>query len=215
MKSLTALKWAAAGIALVTLASCGANTQLTSAWSEPRAGGGTFKKIAVLGIAPTDAARRVYEDSFARQLARYGVEGVPTYTVFTGDKIDKDAGAAKLREMGVDGVVVTRIVDQQTVQTYYPPTYSMVAPPPAYYGGWYGYYNMGYSYMSSPGYTTTSQDVRIETNLYDLQSDKLAWSGLTESFIDVGTGQTIIEPLVSILTEDMSKKKLIPPMQKS
>jgi hypothetical protein len=210
MKSLTALHYAAAGLALVTLASCGANTQLTSAWSEPRAAGGTFQKIAVLGIAPTDAGRRLYEDTFVRELQRYGVQGVPTYTVFTGDKIDKEAGAAKLREMGCDGVVVTRIVDKQTVQTYYPPTYTMVAPPPSYYGGWYGYYNMGYSYASSPGYTTTSQDVRIETNLYDLQSDKLAWTGLTESFVDVGAGQTIVAPLVGILTEDMAKKKLIP-----
>jgi len=210
MKTVQSLRFMAAAGLLLTLASCGANTELTSSWSEPRASGTTFKKLAILGIAPSDAGRRVYEDTFARELQEHGVQGVPTYTLFPGDKVDKDAAVAKLKEMGVDGVIVTRIVDRQTVQTYYPPTYSMTAPPPAYYGGWYGYYNMGYSYMSTPGYTTTSQEVYLETNLYDLESDKLAWTGLTESFTDVGAGADIVDPLVDILADDMAKKKLIP-----
>ena len=72
-------------------------------------------------------------------------------------------------------MLVTRLVDQETVNQYYPPTYSSV--PSAYYGGWYGYYNMGYTYMSSPGYSETNHVYRLETNLYDRAGDKLLWSG--------------------------------------
>ena len=72
----------AAALALVLAAvSCGANTRLSSSWSEPRAAGETFRKLVVVGVAATDAERRRYEDAFVRELQLHGVEGVPSYTL--------------------------------------------------------------------------------------------------------------------------------------
>jgi hypothetical protein len=90
-----------------------------------------------------------------------------------------------------------------------------VAAPAPYYGGWYGYYNMGYTYMSSPGYTTTDQVYKIESNLYDVTGDKLVWSGLTETTLTSDTAPSSeILAFIDVLTYDMEKHKVIPPRMK-
>src|SRR5262245_3747290 len=139
-------------VSLASLVSCSARTQLTSSWPDPAAPNHQYEKVVVVGATPRSSVRRMYEDTFAADLKARGIDAVTSYSFSGEGQLDKDAAAAKLKEIGADGVIVTRLVDQETVQTYYPPTYTNVAAPSAYYGGWYGYYSMGYSYMSSPGY---------------------------------------------------------------
>jgi hypothetical protein len=70
---------------------------------------------------------------------------------------------------------------------------------------------MGYSYMSSPGYVEQGQIYRVETNMYDVQNDKLLWSGITESTLSSGQAPTSeVQPVIHLLVNDMEKKKIIP-----
>jgi hypothetical protein len=206
----------AAALAAFALASCAATTQLTSSWVDPAAAGRTYKKIVVVGVSPRAPIRREYEDAFTRELAARGVEATPSYNFGSPDgKIDKDAVMAKLAEIGADAVLVTRLVDKETVNTYYPPSYSSVAAPSPYYGGWYGYYSMGYSYMTSPGYVEENQVYKVETNLYDVHGDTLIWSGLTETTLMSGDAPDAeIAPMIATLSYDMEKHKVLPPYQK-
>jgi len=198
-------------VSLASLVSCSARTQLTSSWTDPAAPNHQYKKVVVVGATPRSSVRRMYEDTFAADLKARGIDAVTSYSFSGEGQLDKDAAAAKLKEIGADGVIVTRLVDQETVQTYYPPTYTNVAAPSAYYGGWYGYYSMGYSYMSSPGYVAENKVFRIETNLYDLTGDKLAWSGLTETTLTSGEApESEIAPFIQMLTYEMERKKVLP-----
>jgi hypothetical protein len=211
MKPSTTARLGLAALALAGLASCGPATQLTSSWADPAAANRSYQKIAIVGATPRAPIRRKYEDAFAKELEARGISSVPSYQFAGEGQLDKDAAGAKLREAGCDAVIVTRLVDQETVQTYYPPTYSTMAAPSAYYGGWYGYYSMGYTYMSSPGYVSENQVYKLETNLYDVTNDKLVYSGLTETEMMAGDQpETEIKPLVSILISDMEKKKIVP-----
>jgi hypothetical protein len=210
----SALPRVAAALALLSLASCAANTQLTSSWSEPSLAGKTYKNIVVVGVIKQSALRRSYEDMFVGDLAERGVKATPSYALTGEGQIDKDAFDSKLADLGADGVIVTRLVDQKQVQTYYPPTYSTMAAPSAYYGGWYGYYSMGYTYMSSPGYVATDQVYRIETNLYDVAGSKLAWSGLTETTVMGGNApESEVRPFIATLVAAMEAKQVIPKYQ--
>ena len=215
MKLATSTRLGLAALSLAALASCAGTTQLTSSWADPAAANRSIKKVVVVGATPKNATRRMYEDQFVADLQARGITGVQSYTFAGEGQIDKDAAVAKLKEMGVDGVIVTRLIDKETVQTYYPPTYSSVAAPAPYYGGWYGYYSMGYDYMSSPGYVAEDHVFRIETNLYDLQNDKLVWSGLTESTLSSGSApETEIKPFIDLLVYNMEKSKVLPKSKK-
>jgi len=212
----TSARLGVAALALLSLTSCAATSQLTTSWADPAAAGHIFKKVVVVGASPNSAVRRMYEDTFAAELRTRGIEAIPSYTVVGEGQLAKDEASAKLREIGADGVIVTRLVDKQTVENYYPPTYSTYAAPSAYYGGWYGYYSMGYSYMSSPGYVEQNQVYRVETNLYDVTNDKLTWSGLTESTLSSGQAPTSeITPVIAMIANDMQKKKILPAKAKS
>jgi hypothetical protein len=203
-----------AALSAAAFASCGASTQLASSWTDPTATNRTYKKIAVVGVTPRAPARRMYEDAFVADLHARSIAATPSYTFAGEGPLDKDAATAKLREIGADAVIVTRLVDQETVETYYPPTYTTV--PEAYYGGWHGYYSMGYTYEASPGYVQENKVYRVETNFYDFANDKLIWSGLTESTLSAGDApETEIKPLIDAIVNDMEKHKILPGRTKS
>lgn len=211
MKLSSAVRLGLSCVAVAALASCAPTTQLTSSWSDPDAGGRKYQKIAIVGVSPQTARRHMYEDAFVAALQKRGTGAVASYSLAGDGKLDKETAASKLQEAGVDAVIVTRLVDKETVQEYYPPSYTTMSAPGAYYGGWYGYYNMGYSYESSPGYVMENKVYRIETNLYAVQGEKLMWSGLTETTLTSGDApESEIEPLVYTLIMGMEKKGALP-----
>ena len=211
MKVSTPARLLVAAASLLTLTSCAATSQLTTSWADPGAVNRGLKKVVVVGATPNAAVRRMYEDTFASDLKARGIDAIPSYTVSGEGQLSKEEGSAKLKELGADGVIVTRLVDKQQYENYYPPTYSTYAAPSAYYGGWYGYYSMGYTYQSSPGYVAENKVYRIESNLYDVSNDKLAWSGLTETTLSSGDApETEIQPLIAAIAYDMEKKKILP-----
>ena len=211
MKIGTSIRFAALAFAVVLFASCSATNKLTSSWSDPVASTTPHKKIVVVAATPNAALRRTFEDTFSGELRARGLDAVASYTFGGQGQLDKDAAIAKLKEVGADGVFVTRLVDKQHYETYYPPTYTTMAAPSAYYGGWYGYYSLGYSYMSSPGYVAENQLYKVETNLYDLANDKLFYSGITETDLMAGDQpESEVKPVIQILLKDMENKKIIP-----
>jgi len=207
----SAVRISAIASAAAVLVSCAASSKLTTSWSDPAATGRSYKKIAVVGITPRAPGRRMYEDAFVAALESRAVAAVASYTFAGEGKLDREAATAKLKEIGADAVLVTRLVDQETVKNFYPPSYSTVATPAMYHGGWYGYYSTGYTYMSDPGYVTEDKVYRLETNLYDLGNERLLWSGLTETTVMLGDSPTDqIVPVIQLLLYDMEKKGVLP-----
>ena len=104
-----------------------------------------------------------------------------------------------MQQDGIDAIIVTRLIDKKTEQVFYPPTVTYFAPPRCYYNGWYNCYDTYYSYVSSPGYSTTYDIVRLESNVYDVSTDKLLWSGLSETFVDSGPDTQIRDVVTAIV----------------
>jgi hypothetical protein len=198
------------GAALIA-AGCAATTNFVSSWKEPTFQKGTVKKVFVIGAARDLSVRRRFEDAFSLKLWELNIDAVQSYKWFPEldpAKIDKDATATKLREQGFTHVLVSRLVDKKTVQTYVPPTtVGMGVGPgyPGYYGGWYPY--MSTVYTTSPGYVTTDQVYSIETNFYQVDKEAIAWSGLTETTVSSSTTGNI-EKFVGTIVYKMRGMKL-------
>jgi hypothetical protein len=189
--------------------SCG-TTSMKSAWRDE-----TFqttpKKIMVIALAKNPGMRRYYEDEFVNVLKKRGVDGIPSYMHFES-RVDSATAIRKIRELGADAVLITRLLDQKTVETYYPPSVTYMGPSyyPSYYGGWYGYYGASYDYVSTPGYTSVEDIYSLETNVYDLNSLKLIYSGLSETGITSGASDSVVKEVVQVVSESMAEKKVIP-----
>src|SRR5690348_1153960 len=99
---------ATAALAIATLATGCATTEMTSTWADPSAKGAAMSRIAVICITKDPGLRRMAEDTTAAQMA--GAQATPSYQVL-GDTDLKDRAAVKekLKAGGFNGVLVMRL----------------------------------------------------------------------------------------------------------
>jgi hypothetical protein len=162
-----------AAACLFLLSSC-ATTKIVGSWKD-NTFNGTLRKVVVVGVFEMYDTRKIFEYDFAERLKGRGVEAIPSYHIFPGDKLPpKEAAAAEFRKRGADSVVVTRVLDRETWmnvyrgKSYFVPTYY------GFYGDFYGYaYTTGRAVQEGFAYT--------ETNLFELDKEKLVWSSRAET----------------------------------
>ena len=183
------------------LSSC-ATTTLLHVWKDP-AYQGTARKTVVIMVAQKAYIRNSLEDQFTAALKARGNDAQASYPLIPVDQLpDKEAVASKIRNTGADTVLVSRLVDKKTVETYVP---GRAYAAPGYYGGWGSYYGTA---VSSPGYTFESQYAYIETNLYDMKTEKLIWTAKSETEISLDD-QQLIKTFVDVIIDGLAADKII------
>jgi hypothetical protein len=176
------IKWirytgAAFALFALILAGC-ASTSLTSQWKSPSYSGPPLKKLMVVGVSNKPGPRRIFEDEFAAALKAAGVEAVQGYTVIPDDgQADKAVLEKAVRDIGADGVLITRLVKTER-QTQVSPGYA--GPRPA--AGFYGFYSGAWGGYYEPAAVYQYDVVTAETSVYGVAADQLLWSGTTQTF---------------------------------
>ena len=183
-------------LALLLLPSCSATTQLTSVWRDE-----TYqdhpRKILVLGMLKTPGNRRILEDEMVRQLKAHGTDAVAGYTVLPEQiEANKETITAIMNEIGADAVLISRLMDKKSVTTYVPGS-----PPPTGYG-WHGYYSY------NPGYVVQDEYAVVQTNLYDLKTNKLIWTAASETWIS-GDNDNLILKFTEVIGDALARQKVI------
>jgi hypothetical protein len=180
-------------------------TELNSTWKDP-AYEGYPHRVMVIGMAKNPINRRLFEDEFARQLNAWGTDAIASYTVLP-DKLQSDQAVItqKMRELGADTVLITRLVSKKTVRVYVP---GMSFYPPPYYGRWPDYYGYGYQVMGTPGYVSEDEYAVIETNLYDSRNEKLIWAASSETGL-FGSNRELIKSYIDVMMKAMFKEGLL------
>ncbi len=187
-----------------------ATTELNSVWRDDNYSE-KIKKVLVIGVIKKPALKRFFENEFVQQLKNRGIDAVAGFTVLTSDKeADKDIIASKIKELDVDGVLITKLVEKKTEETYVPGEayYGDVYRPPTYYRGWDSYYSRSYRTVYSPGYTIKNEVVIVETNLYDTGSEKLVWSALSKTFVE-GSSDSIIKSFIKIIIDNLNNDRIL------
>jgi hypothetical protein len=196
----------AAVFSLMLLSSC-TNTKITSVWMDSKKAGTSFNDILIIGIAEEEHNRRLFEEEFANQLRTAGIESEVSYVILPqGTDINRDTVASAIEGKEIDAVIVTHLVavEEETVYRQnmdYRPTYG-------YYDGLYSYYPHVNTYVQQPGYYTTHDVVKLETNLYEVASEDLVWSAQSRSFAPE-SAKEVIDDLVKLVIKDLQEKGLI------
>ena len=191
----------AAAVCLLVLTSCSATT-MSAVWKDPNYQGGELKKVLVVGVAKDDAIRRLFEDEFTARLKTHGTDAYPSYSLIpSAEMLDEDTVNAKIENLGMDAVLVTRFVNRKKETVYTPGT--------TYYsGGWYNWYSRGYGYASSPGYYSEYEVISLSTNIYETQTGKMIRSGMSDT-VTGGSAETEIKDLIDVITKSLSSDQLI------
>jgi hypothetical protein len=197
-------------MAAILTTSCGSTSMLTS-WSDPNYTGGKLQHVLVIGVGKDQVIRRLFEDMFAERLSNRRTQATGSYILLSDpSEISKETVGPLVTEHGFTHVLVTRLVDRKTITDYAPATVGATYVPvyPQYYSGWYSYYSTSYTTVVSPGYTYETELVNLETNIYDVASEKLIWSGLTET----ETGGRIegkLREFIDVVMSEMGRAKLL------
>lgn len=186
------------------VAAC-ATTQVSSVWRDPSYQARPAR-IMVIGVAKNPLNRRLFEDEFVLQLKARGTDAIASYAVLPDNQQDDQAAiGAKVKELGADTILITRMVSKKTVKTYVPGT---IYYPPVYYGTWPDYYGYGYHYMYSPGYIAEDEYAVIETNLYEALHDKLVWAASSETVMN-DSKRNLIKSYIGIMVNSMAGNRLL------
>jgi hypothetical protein len=199
---------AAAVFPLLLLAACASSTKLVNVWQDPAYSAGPFKKIIVLGLGSDGGMSQTFENIFAAELKRHGVEAIPGNTLLPPDQqASREAIQQAAKSVGADGFLVARLVKTQKESQYTPGYSPSVAPGLGYYNNFYGYYSAAATY--SPPVAYQYELVTVETNLWEVQTDKLVWAGTTQTFAPGSVSQEA-PGFAKLIVDALASRSLIP-----
>ena len=78
-------------------------------WTDPAVKDRDMGTVLIMGIGDSESTQRQYEALFVETLAAEGITATPGYAVVNNDKpLKKSQIVAKVKELGIDSVIVTR-----------------------------------------------------------------------------------------------------------
>lgn len=183
-------------VGLMAVSGCAAGTKLRGTWHESEAGTEPIRHVMVIHATRTGDPRRVFEDRFAAALSDRGVEGEASYAMVGDNLLDSARVDMEVHKGHCDGILVTKVMDDETVRSYYRPAGQFAS-------------SRGQSWSRYSRNQTQLIETRVidmETRLYRVSDGKLLWSGLTRSsFPKSDTPERQIDPMVKQLVASMEK----------
>ena len=179
-----------------------AGTELTQKQVDHAYKGKPVSDILVIAITGNEHNRRSFEKKFVAQLKSVGVDAISSEEAIPMPadlELKKETILTAVNQYENDAVIITHLIgkEEKDVNTRGGSAQR----------GFYGFYHSRYS---DPGYSSTSTTVRLETNLYDVKTEKLIWSGQSETWSKDSKDQ-IINDVIKTVINNLQKNKLIAP----
>ncbi len=200
-------------VGLIFAISCSL-TNLNAVWKDPQYQGGKLKNVLVIGGSTNQVIRRIFEDEFTARLKAHGTNAIPSYNIFPSEKnLDKDTIESKSRDLGVDSMLIARVVDTKTKREVTPVRYNNYYRD-TYFYNWPNrssrYYSGPYPgrYFDERSHYSEYEVVNLETNIYDTQTGKLIWSGLSNTIVG-GSSELEVSSIIEAIMKSLSENQLI------
>ena len=201
----SSVKWFGYLFSFVFLIISCTGTKLTHKQVDEAYKGKPVSDILVIAITGNEDSRRSFERIFVAHLKSAGVEAISSENAIPMPadlKMKKETILNAVNQFENDAVIITHLIDKEAKEAY---TRGGGA-----YKGYYGFYNSRYSYSYAPSYSSTSKTILLETNLYDVKTEKLIWSGKSKTW-SKGSKDQIINDVIKVVINDLQNNKLISP----
>ncbi|MBL4682163.1 MAG: hypothetical protein JKY88_15765 [Pseudomonadales bacterium] len=213
-------------VIVLFIASCAStSTKMTGTWKAPDFEAKGFKKLLVMSVAPDNVDRRMFEASMVAALTKVGVNSIASYTVLPDvGKLNEDTVTAVVEKYKYDGVLVTKLITVNTdikrvaaksytqatgfYQTGYPTGYYSPGYNGFYARGYYNHYATAYTTVNEPAYNIETTTALVETNLYDVETEKLIWSGRSATVNPLSAG-SVIPSITAIVAKTLKEEKIV------
>lgn len=195
-----------------------AATQVKQIWKDEAFQGGRLDNVLVIGILKNNTARRAFESEFVKYFRYRGIIAVESFRVLPTDALEgdeaRDAIVQKIKELGINAVLMTKVVGSRTSEETIPgmTITSGYGLPYGSYGAWGAYAGVAYSFPgpnqpTTQGYSHVDKFLALETQLFDVKTEKLIWAARSETRIS-GAPQNEIKPYIRIVADKLFRAKL-------
>jgi len=193
--------------AILLLGTCAARTKLGDSWKDPDYAAGPIKKVLVVGISSTERGRETFENQFMTTFRNAGIAAEASHTLIPGvEKLTKEIVDAAIEGKGFDSVIVTRMVDLDLNYDRSPGGYN--AYPIGFYNSFYGYYGQAWSVVRAPDSVEYKEVYSLETNIYEISSDKLIWTVQSQA-VKKESAYEAIKKFTGKILKRLKKDKII------
>lgn len=159
--------------------------------------GQPVSNILVIAVTGNEHKRRVFENTFVKQLKSIGVDAIAsekTMAMPPDLRIQKEAILAAVRQHDNDAVIITQLISGETTEVNTRDSRS--------------FREFVYYPSRTAVYSDTTTNLRLETNLYDVNTQERIWSYISDTWSQESTDQIISEIIKSVI-ENMQSNKLI------
>lgn len=193
------------------------STKFSASWKAPDFDGKAYDQLLVWALSDNVANRSTVEDELTHFLNLKGVNTHSGADILPYDReiipVDQKIIKNKLIEKGYDAVLTIGLKDIKEETHYVQGTGYYNPMSYGYYGSFYGYYPHMYGNVYQPGYYSSTEMIYLETNLWDVNTGKLVWSGQSKS-----TGQGSVDKTANAyaraVTAELISKGILKPTKK-
>ena len=159
-------------------------TSVNKTWTAPDVGSLKFTKLFVLVLAEDDFNRRLAESALSEQFTTIPTVFATSVLPDITDTKKKAKVLEAIKSAQADGIIVMRLAHSDKAFSYGP---NMARP--MEYETFSGYYDKVYDvsayYAQDRRSINAETTYGVETNIYDGRTEKLVWSGQTQSKRDM------------------------------
>lgn len=198
-------------LAVILMGSC-TTSRITSSWKSEDQPASTFKKVLILGLLRESDRnfQMKMENHMVDDLREKGILAVSALHEFgpkTFEGLDEAKALEKIKNSGFEAVLTIVMLDKEKERRYVP-GHIYYSPFGWHYNRFWGYYGTMYHRIYEPGYYVSSTKYFWESNLYDMNSQKLVYSVQSESF-DPSSSETLGHEYGQMIINDMVEKGVL------
>lgn len=208
-------------VVAVLLSSC-SSTKLIGSWKRDDIEPKNYQNLGVVLLSPKVSNKAIIESEVASTLRAHSIPAKATFDIFPfagKSEVIKslNLGPDELREyvrkrvnkFEFDALLIISLLDEKKEVRYNQgASFSFAAP--VYNYNYYGYYSYVYTTIYEPGYYTSTTTYFVESNLYDVATEKLIWTGQTKTK-DPSSIEKEVNNFASIIVDEMINKKVLKP----
>ena len=168
--------------------------------------GGYLKNVLVVGVSENLHNRKMFEDVFTEKFKKKGIDAVPSYSVILiGKDLNKDSVLSEAERLGMNTILVTQLLGIKEEYVHYEPLdYDPYRGKTAFQRHFAG----SSKYAHSPVSYTKMESVRLQTTLYQRETEELIWTSVTETFRPESVKE-VIDSLSSAIMKSLRANKLV------
>jgi hypothetical protein len=192
-------------ISLLLMIAC-APTKFASVWKNDSYTGGLLKSVLVVGVSANLKNRVMFEDVFTEKFKEKGIAAVPSYTVIlTFEGLSKDAVLNEAEKLGINTILVTQLLGVKEKYVHYEP---LDYDPYRGRTAFQRHFSGPDQYAHSSVTYTKMENVRLQTNLYQRETQELIWNSVTETLRPESVKE-VIDSLSSVIMKNLRTNKLV------